>query len=337
MKRISIAPMVDVSDKYFRRFCRLLTKKAVLYTEMISAASIIKGDRNKLLDFDKVEKPLVLQIAGCSKEELREAVRIAEAWDYDELNLNIGCPSDRVSGNDMGAALMAYPQRVAEMYKAMRQVTDKPISVKHRIGIDGRGLSLDSPSKVLLDRYEDMYRFVKTLRDAGVSHIQVHARVAILAGLSPKANREIPPLRYEEVYKLKKEFPDVFIEINGGIRDIHSMKDHLKNVDGLMVGRLAYEDSFVLSEIDNLLEGEDQAKVSRRQVIEGLISYGESYKDEKEGYRGLKNVLGLFHNKRGSKVWRRLLTPPWPRGYTSKMILEQALEEISDEVLDERL
>nr|WP_300003337.1 tRNA dihydrouridine(20/20a) synthase DusA [Tissierella sp.] len=337
MKRISIAPMVDVTDKHFRYFCRLLTKKTVLYTEMISAASIIKGDRSKILDFDPIEKPLVLQLAGATAEELKEAVAIAEDWDYDEINLNIGCPSDRVSGNDMGAALMAYPEKVSQMVKAMKEATDKPISVKHRIGIDGRGFLPDEFSRVVLDEYEDMKHFVELMQEAGVTDLIVHARIAILAGLSPKENRQVPPIRYDEVYRLKKDFPNLFIEINGGIRDVDSICEHLKHVDGVMIGRASYEDSFILSEIDRLLGDERSESTSRREVIEGLIEYVEGFEDgDRRGFQALKNVLGLFHNKRGSKVWRRLLTPPWPKGYSTKMVLEEALREIEDDILDER-
>ena len=337
MKRISVAPMVDVTDRHFRRFCRLLTKKTVLYTEMISAASIIHGDRNKILDFDKIEKPLVLQLAGASAEELREAVAIAEDWDYDAINLNVGCPSDRVSGNDMGAALMAYPEKVAEMVKEMQKATKKPISVKHRIGIDGRDFLPETFDRLVLDEYKDMEHFVSLMKEAGVEDVIVHARIAILAGLSPKANREVPPIRYDEVYRLKKDFPEMFIEINGGIRDVASIEDHLKVVDGVMIGRVSYEDSFILSGMDRILGDKTAGSVSRREVVEGLIEYAETFGDNNRlGFQALKNTLGLFHNKRGSKVWRRLLTPPWPNGYSTKMVLEQALQEIDDEVLDER-
>lgn len=337
MTRISIAPMVDVTDRHFRYFCRLLTKETFLYTEMITAQAIIHGDRNKLLDFDKIEKPLVLQIAGCKVDEVAEAVKIAEDWDYDEINLNVGCPSDRVSGNDMGAALMAYPDLVAEMVAAMRKETKKPISVKHRIGIDGRNILPDILPRVVLDKYEDMENFVKTVGNAGVNHFIVHARIAILEGLSPKENRDIPPIKYEEVYKLKEDFPQLFIEINGGIRDIESIKEHLNYVDGVMLGRAAYEDSFILSQLDKFIDG-GKTSISRRKVVNGLIDYMDKLKgDNKLEYQALRNTLGLFHNKRGSRIWRQLLTPPWPPGFDAKKVLEKALDEIPDDVLDERI
>lgn len=337
MTRLSIAPMVDVTDRHFRYFCRLLTKKAFLYTEMITAKAIIHGDRNKLLDFDVFEKPIVLQIAGCDVEEVAEAVRIAEDWDYDEINLNVGCPSDRVSGNQMGASLMAYPELVGEMVQVMKKVTKKPITVKHRIGIDGTGVLPDELPRVVLDSYEDMENFVNIQEKAGANHFITHARIAILGGLSPKANREIPPIRYDEVYKLKKDFPDLFIEINGGIRDIQSIKEHLEFVDGVMLGRVAYEDSFLLTEIDQFVEGGVVNNISRREIIEAMIYYAEKLEgDHRAESQALRNVLGLFHNKRGSKIWRQLLTPPWPKGYSAKDILEKVLLELPQDVLDER-
>lgn len=337
MVRISIAPMVDITDRHFRYFCRLLTKRAMLYTEMITSSAIIHGDRNKLLDFNPVEKPIALQLAGCDKEEIAEAVKIAEDWDYDEINLNVGCPSDRVSGNQMGAALMAYPELVAEIVQAMKRETKKPITVKHRIGIDGTNVLPTSLPKIVYDKYEDLEYFIKVLSQAGVKHFIIHARIAILEGLSPKENREIPPLRYEDVYKIKENFPALFIEINGGIRTIESIKKHLNYVDGVMLGRVAYENPFLLAEVDQFFEGGKINNISRREVIEGLIDYVERFgEDQKMGYHALRNTLGLFHNKRGSKIWRRLLTPPWEEGVYAKDILKRALEVLPEEVLEER-
>ena len=337
MTRISIAPMVDVTDRHFRYFCRLLTKKSMLYTEMITSSAIIHGDRKKLLDFDPIEKPIALQIAGCDKREIAEAVKIAEDWDYDEINLNVGCPSDRVSGNQMGAALMAYPELVAEIIQAMKRETKKPVTVKHRIGIDGTNVLPSSLPRVVLDRYEDLEHFVKVLSQAGVKHFIIHARIAILEGLSPKENREIPPLRYEDVYQIKKSFPELFIEINGGIKTIESIREHLHYVDGVMLGRVAYENPFLLTEVDQFFEEGKINSISRREVIEKLIDYVERFgKDQKKGYNAIKNTLGLFHNKRGSKVWRQLITPPWEEGVYAKDILEKALQLLPEEVLDQR-
>ena len=337
MSRISIAPMLDITDRHFRYFCRLLTKKSMLYTEMISSSAIVHGDRNKLLDFDPFEKPIALQIAGCDIKEITEAVKIAEDWDYDEINLNIGCPSDRVSGNQMGAYLMAYPELVAEIVQAMKNETKKPVTVKHRIGIDGTNILPDSLSRVVFDKYEDLEYFVKVLSEAGIKHFIIHARIAILEGLSPKENREVPPLRYDYVYKIKEAFPDLFIEINGGIKTIESIKEHLQYVDGVMLGRVAYENPFILTEVDQFIEGGKINNISRREVIEGLIDYvGQFEEDKRMGYQAIKNILGLFHNKRGSRLWRQILSPPWKEGMTARDILEEALQVLPEEVLDER-
>jgi len=337
MARISIAPMIDITDRHFRYFCRLLTKKSVLYTEMITSSAIVHGDRNKLLDFDPFEKPIALQIAGCDKKEIAEAVKIAEEWDYDEINLNVGCPSDRVSGNQMGAALMAYPEAVAEIIQAMKNETNKPITVKHRIGIDGTNVLPDSLNKVVFDKYEDLEYFVKILSQAGVEHFIIHARIAILEGLSPKENREIPPLRYDEVYKIKQAFPRLFIEINGGIKTIEAIREHLHYVDGVMLGRAAYENPFLLTKVDQFADGGKVNNISRREIIEGLIKYVERFGDDrKTGQQALKNVIGLFHNKRGSRLWRQIITPPWAENESVKDILKKALSVLPEEVLDER-
>lgn len=337
MSRISIAPMVDITDRHFRYFCRLLTKRSMLYTEMITSSAIINGDRSKLLDFDPFEKPIALQIAGCDKKELAEAVKIAEDWNYDEINLNAGCPSDRVSGNQMGATLMAYPELVAELYQAMKRETNKKVTIKHRIGIDGTNILPRSLPKVVFDEYEDLEYFVKLLSQAGVEHLIIHARIAILEGLSPKDNREIPPIRYDEVYQIKKIFPKLFIEINGGIKTIESIEDHLHHVDGVMLGRLAYDNPFLLAEVDQFYEGGQVNNISRREVIEGLIEYVERFgQDQKRAYQAFKNILGLFHNKRGSRLWRQLLSTPLKDGNGASDILERALKDLPKEVLDER-
>lgn len=337
MSGISIAPMVDISDRHFRYFCRLLTKKAMLYTEMTTSGAIIYGERNKVLDFDPFEKPLALQIAGCDKKEIAEAVKIAEDWDYDEINLNVGCPSDRVSGNQMGAALMAYPELVAEIVQAMKNETQKPVTVKHRIGIDGTNVLPGSLSKVVFDKYEDLEYFIKVLSEAGIRHFIIHARIAVLEGLSPKENREVPPLRYEDVYRIKEAFPYLFIEINGGIRTIESVKEHLRYVDGVMIGRAAHENPFLLTELDQFCEGGKVNNISRREVIEGLIDYVEGFgEDRRMGQQALKNVLGLFHSKRGSRLWRQLITPPWEEGNNACDVLKKALQVLPEDVLDER-
>lgn len=334
--KVSIAPMVDRTDRHFRYFCRLITRRSLLYTEMITTSAIINGDRHKILDFDQFEKPVALQIAGCDPREVYEAVKIAEDWDYDEINLNAGCPSDRVSGNEMGAVLMAYPEKVAEMIAAMKRATKKPVTIKHRIGIEGKNVLPDYFERTLLDKYEDMMSFVKTVEQAGAERFIIHARIAVLEGLSPKENREVPPLRYKDVYKLKRELPHLNIVINGGIKTISDIEGHLRYVDGVMIGRAAYDNPFMLAEVDKFFNDGKVNNITRRQVIEGLIPYIE--KIEKEGVKGyaaLVHTLGLFFNKKGSKTWKQLITPPWPEGYSGKDILFKALDSLPQDVLDE--
>ena len=212
--KISIAPMVDRTDRNFRNFVRMINKDVLLYTEMITAQAILNGDLDYILGFDEVEHPIVLQIAATNEKEAYEAVKIAEKYSYDEINLNVGCPSDRVSGNMMGAYLMAFPEEVANIIKAMKDATNKPVSIKHRIGIDGKNILPDSFERTLLDQYEDMMNFINITKKAGVSKYIIHARIAVLAGLDPKQNRSIPPLRYDEVHQVKIENPDLHIEIN---------------------------------------------------------------------------------------------------------------------------
>ncbi|WP_018249655.1 tRNA dihydrouridine(20/20a) synthase DusA [Orenia marismortui] len=335
--KVSIAPMIDRTVRGFRYFIRLITKRSLLYTEMITTHAILHGDRNKILDFDLSERPIALQIAGSDPKEIYEAVKVAEKWDYDEINLNVGCPSNRVSGHMMGAVLMAYPELVAKMVKAMRRATDKAVTVKHRIGIDGTGILPKDFKKVHFDQYKDMQEFIKIVEGSKVDRFTVHARIAILAGLSAKENRKIPPLRYNEVYRLKKEFPHLKIEINGGINTIREIEDHLKYVDGVMLGRVAYDNPFILAKVDQFFEKGKINNISRREIIEEMISYVEQVEaEDRSEYETLRHTLGLFYGKAGSKQWRQLITPPWPTGYSGKDILEYALEVLPEESLDER-
>jgi tRNA-dihydrouridine synthase A len=303
---------------------------------MITTHAIIHGNRDIILGFDDFEKPIALQVAGSNPEEIYQAVKIAEKWDYDEINLNVGCPSNRVSGHMMGAVLMAYPKLVAEMVSAIREATDKPVTVKHRIGIDGRGILPEDSPKIVFDKYEDMSKFIEIVEKSKVDRFTVHARIAILAGLSAKENRNVPPLKYEDVYRLKKDFPYLNIEINGGIKTLSQINEHLNYVDGVMLGRVAYDNPYLLTEIDGLFENGDVNNISRKEVIEGLITYIE--KIENNGgnvYEALRHTLGLFYGVAGSKEWRRLITPPWKKGYSGKDILEEALRILPKESLAE--
>ena len=302
---ISVAPMVDKTDRHFRNFVRMINKDVQLYTEMITAQAIINGDLEYLLGFEDVQHPIVLQIAATNPEEAFEAVKRAEDYNYDEINLNVGCPSDRVSGNMMGAYLMAFPELVGDIVTAMKKATKKPISIKHRIGIDGKKVLPDSFERTLIDKYEDMLNFVNVTEKAGVNKFIVHSRIAILAGLDPKQNREIPPLRHEEVYRLKKDKPNLHIEINGGIKTIEQIDEHLKHVDSVMLGREIYDNPMILTEFGKYYG--NTINISRKEIIEKIIEY--SKKLEENGIRPhlfLMHTQGLFHGVRGSKFWKRL-------------------------------
>ncbi len=325
---VSLAPMVDKTDRHFRYFLRGITKKTLLYTEMVSAQSIIRGDRNFILDFDPIEKPIALQLAASNVEELREAVKIAEAWDYDEINLNIGCPSDKVSGHHMGAVLMAYPCLVRDMIKAIKEETNKKVTVKHRIGIDGKGILDESFEKTLFESYEDLKNFVDIIMEAKPHRVVVHARIAILAGLSPKENREIPPIRYEEVYRLKREYPDIEIEINGGIKTEEQIKEHLSLVDAVMIGREAYDNPFFMKCIDKFY-GLEENSLNREELALRMIPYIEAY--EKEGYNAnaiIRHMLGLYHGVKGAKVWKNALSSPIIKKLGGKQAIIEAIKKV---------
>lgn len=293
-KRISLAPMIDWTTSDFRAFARLFNPKIHLYTEMISTSAILQGDTERVLRFDDSEHPVVLQLGGSNADEMARAVQIADALGYDEFNINVGCPSDRVQHNKIGACLMAEPQTVAQMVRAMRAVTDKAVTVKHRIGIDE------------FDSYEFMRDFVVQVAQAGCTHFIAHARIAWLQGLSPKQNREIPPLRYDDVYRLKQEFPELTIEINGGIDNLDSIKHHLTMVDGVMVGRAFYHNPFLMAQCNELW---GLAVPSRREIFEGLYRYLQHRESQGANLATLtRHYLGLFQGLSGARKWRQALS-----------------------------
>ena len=319
--KISIAPMVDRTDKNFRNFVRMINKDVLLYTEMITAQAILNGDLDYILGFNEVEHPIVLQIAATNPKEAYEAIKIAEKYNYDEINLNVGCPSDRVSGNMMGAYLMGFPEEVADIVRAMKDATSKPISIKHRIGIDGKNILPESFERTLLDKYEDMMNFINITRRAGVNKYIIHARIAILAGLDPKQNRTIPPIRYDEVYRVKNENPDLHIEINGGIKTIEEIDNHLKYVDSVMLGREIYDNPMILTEFGKYYGKE--INITRKEIIEKMIYYVENM--EKQSLRPhlfLMHTHGLFHNVRGSKAWKRAINEPKANSDTLRELLK---------------
>ena len=322
--KISIAPMVDRTDRNFRNFVRMINKDVLLYTEMITAQAILNGDLDYILGFDEVEHPIALQIAATNPKEAYQAVKIAERYAYDEINLNVGCPSDRVSGNMMGAYLMAFPEEVANIVKAMKDATDKPISIKHRIGIDGKNILPDTFERTLLDKYEDMMNFIHITEKSGVNKYIIHARIAILAGLDPKQNRSIPPLRYDEVYRVKKENPNLHVEINGGIKTVEEIDEHLKHVDSVMLGREIYDNPMILTEFEKYYGSEGKINITRKEIIEKMIHYVENM--ERKNLRPhlfLMHTHGLFHNVRGSKAWKRAINEVNANSETLRKLLKE--------------
>ena len=292
--KFCIAPMMDWSDHHCRYFWRLITKEALLYTEMVTTGALIHGDRARFLHFNDTEHPVALQLGGSDPAELAQCAKWAEQWGYDEVNLNCGCPSDRVQSGMFGACLMAQPQLVAEGVRAMRDACDIPITVKHRIGIDD------------METYEQLQGFVEPVAAAGCSVFIVHARKAWLKGLSPKENREIPPLNYGWVYQLKRDYPHLTIVLNGGIQTISECENHLENVDGVMIGREAYHNPWMLAQIDSTLFGGVDPAQNRDQVIEALLPYISSKIAGGARLNHItRHILGLYQGVAGARKFRR--------------------------------
>jgi tRNA-dihydrouridine synthase A len=294
---LSVAPMMDRTDRHFRYFMRQITRRTLLYTEMVTSAAIMHGDRHRLLGFSAAEKPLALQVGGDDPQALALCAQIAADMGYDEINLNVGCPSDRVQSGNFGACLMAQPERVAECVAAMGQAAAIPVTVKHRIGIDD------------CDAYEDMVRFVKVVAAAGCDRFSVHARKAWLQGLSPKENRDVPPLRYADVYRLKQDFPHLVIEINGGIQTLTQAQDHLRFVDAVMIGRAAYDNPFLFVTADRMVYEEDSEVLTPQAIVDRMLPYialwtGQGLKLHKI----TRHMLQLFAGQPGSRQWKRYLT-----------------------------
>ena len=293
-KRLSVAPMIDWTTPEYRYFARLLNPHAHLYTEMISTSAILYGNTERLLRHDDMEQPLVLQLGGSHGEQMTQCAMIGQQHGFNEININVGCPSDRVQHNKIGACLMAEPHTVATLVKQMQTAVDIPITVKHRIGIDD------------FDSYEFMKTFVEQVAEAGCRRFIVHARIAWLQGLSPKQNRDIPPLRYDDVYRLKQDFKSLQIEINGGINDIEQIKQHLHHVDGVMIGRAFYHNPYLLAECNQLW---GSAVPTRRQIIEQLLPYLQQQVDNGEPLMTMvRHYLGLFQGLSGARKWRQALS-----------------------------
>ena len=295
-RKVSVAPMMDCTDKHERFFLRLISKNVLLYTEMIVSEAIDRGDRQKLLSFNLEEKPVALQLGGSSPKLLSNAVKIGEEFGYDEINLNLGCPSKKVQKNKFGACLIKEPNLVADCLNEMQSKTNLPVTVKTRIGYDQ------------VEDYEHLYNFIKLLKSTGVKTFIIHARKAMLGKFTPKQNLNIPPLKYEMVYKLKEDFKELNIIINGGITSPEQIKDHIKKVDGVMIGRSIYHSPYLLADIEKeIFHNEDIAP--RQEVVENLVKY---LRDEiKKGTRVnqvMRHTLGLFHGQTGSSFWKRYLS-----------------------------
>jgi len=327
---LSVAPMMDRTDRHFRAFLRRITRRTLLYTEMIPIWAVVHGDGERALAFSPEERPLALQLGGDDPTLLAECARRAEDLGYDEVNLNVGCPSGRVQQGNFGVCLMGAPDRVAEAVEAMRRAVSIPVTVKHRIGFDE------------LDRYEDMLRFVDRVAAAGCDRFTVHARKAWLRGLNPKQNRNVPPLRYDEVYRLKEERPGLEIEINGGIRTLAAVREHLdRGVDGVMVGRAAYDDPYFLAGADREVfaaTGETAAPApTRRELVEAMVPYAERMVAGGDALHHLaRHMLGLFAGRPGARAWRRHLTEAARGPDAAPAVLLEAAARVPDEVLDER-
>jgi len=315
MHRFCVAPMMDGTDRHCRYFHRLMTTRALLYTEMITAEAIVHGDRDHLLGFDESEHPVALQLGGSDPEKLAIAARAGAEFGYDEINLNVGCPSDRVQSGAFGACLMKEPDLVASCVAAMGDAVDIPVTVKCRIGVDDQ------------DPEQSLPALVDACAAAGCSVFIVHARKAWLEGLSPKENRTVPPLDYELVRRLKADRPDLTIVLNGGIETLGDAGEHLQDVDGVMLGRAAYGQPFMLADVDALIYGAASAILPREDVVAAMSGYVKSqFALGVRPHSITRHMLGLYHGAPGARVWRRFISENAPSARAD--ILDRALDEM---------
>ncbi len=318
--RFSIAPMMDCTDRHFRVLMRQITRRSLLYTEMVVANALHHTvSRKKILDFDPVEHPLALQIGGDDPKLLAEATRLAESWGYDEVNLNIGCPSPRVQSGNFGACLMANPDQVARCIEAMREASTLPITIKHRIGIDN------------LDSKEFLKAFIDQVAKAGAKRFIVHARKAILEGLNPKQNRTIPPLEYEKVAYIKEELPNLIIELNGGLNTPQDCLEALTIFDGVMVGRAAYSHPLRWQAIDELIYGDNPRSICASSIINRLIPYAEKHLNQGGKIWDIgRHLLNLVEGVPGAKAWRKQLTLQAQKSNAEIKVLENAAQALKE-------
>jgi tRNA-dihydrouridine synthase A len=319
--RFCVAPMMDWTDRHCRFFLRLISRHARLYTEMVTTGALLNGSRSRFLKFDASEHPIALQLGGNDPDELARCAELGAEWGYDEVNLNCGCPSDRVQEGAFGACLMREPERVADAVRAMRDATSLPVTVKSRIGVD------DS------EEYEFLRIFVETVAAAGCEVFIVHARKAWLKGLSPKENREVPPLRYEVVERLKQEFPTLTIVLNGGLKTLDQCTQHLASFDGVMLGREVYENPYFLADVDTQLFGDARPAPSRGEVLQALIPYAE--RELAAGARLnhiTRHILGLYRGQNGGRAFRRLLSEGVTTSDAGTDLLLDALFELEPDL-----
>jgi tRNA-dihydrouridine synthase A len=317
---LSIAPMMDCTDRHFRFFMRQITRQTLLYTEMVVAQSIHHANREnrlqKILEFHPLERPLVIQLGGSDPDSLVEAAKICEDHGFDGINLNVGCPSTRVQSGRFGACLMKEPHHVAECVHKMSTAVSIPVSVKHRLGVDD------------LDDYEHLHDFVKIVSGTGIQHFIVHARKAWLKGLSPAQNRTRPPLNYENVYQLKRDFPGLNIEVNGGVKTLEEVFSHLTRVDGVMIGRAAYDNPWIFSAADTALFNCPKNPTQNRfEVLRAMVPYLQTAKNSGLRFHGiLRHMMGLFHGEPGARVWRRWINEELQRKEQEPEFLIRSLD-----------
>ncbi|WP_273427601.1 tRNA dihydrouridine(20/20a) synthase DusA [Marinobacter sp.] len=318
-RRFSVAPMMDWTTSHFRYLARQLSRHALLYTEMVTTGALIHGDTERFLRHEPAEYPLALQLGGSDAGELAHCAKLAEQFGFDEVNLNVGCPSDRVQNNMIGACLMGHPDKVAESVRAMIEATSLPVTVKHRIGIDGR------------ESWDDLCEFIEKVAAAGCRTFIVHARIAILEGLSPKENRDVPPLKYDWVDALKQKYPELEIIINGGIKAFDECNEHLRHTDGVMLGREAYNTPWLLASVDSTFFGSPESPLTRHDALRAMYPFIQS-----ELERGVylthisRHLLGLFHGQPGGRQFRRYISENAHKSGAGLEVIQTALEKVRE-------
>ncbi|MGH1540852.1 MAG: tRNA dihydrouridine(20/20a) synthase DusA [Arenicella sp.] len=316
-RRFCVAPMLDCTDRHDRYFLRLISRHAVMYTEMVTTGALLFGDTARFLDFDPAEHPIALQLGGSDPEAMTRCAELAQQWGYDEVNINVGCPSDRVQSGSFGACLMQQPELVADNVRKMQAAVDIPVTVKCRIGVDEQ------------EPRDALWRLVERCSEAGCATFLVHARKAWLQGLSPKQNRDVPPLDYELVYELKRSFPELQIILNGGVKSLQECEQHLQQVDGVMMGREAYANPYILAEVDALLYADLHPVPNRDQILDSYVQYCD--KKLQEGYRLnqlARHIVGLYHAQPKSRLWRRHLSENAHLPGSGIEVLTQARERL---------